>query len=501
MPPPLNQKILFVEDSDEVRVGVSRMLARRFEVHSARSAEDAVLMFDREGPFPVVLSDFGLPGMDGIALLHEVNRHAPETVGVLLTGVADVDLAVSAVHESGVFRFLTKPCGFESMVQALDEAFAHHAELVAAGDDTEAITFERDSLVSFHELLEERLDTQKLAIAHLFKFSVDLCTANSLKQVVDLAAKAAFASLSRAVHVQVWDDRDGTTMDASCGPEMSSKLHVLPLSTRDGRIGEIIVDVGHGALSEVDQAILASIAASTAVTAHHEFRRAERDRAQHATILALARLAEQRDNDTGRHLQRLAAYCRLAAEALRTDGKHTDVLTNAWIRDLELSSALHDIGKVGIPDSILLKPGKLTPEEWTIMKSHAVIGATTIDSVIREFGPTRFLVMGRDIAGGHHEKWDGSGYPVGAHGVQIPLAARILALVDVYDALTSARPYKKAWTHADAIEWIAGRAGSHFDPELTASFVAREAELDRIRERMADETVDSALSAARIHAA
>jgi response regulator RpfG family c-di-GMP phosphodiesterase len=408
---------------------------------------------------------------------------------VLFTGVADVDLAVSAIHESGVFRFLTKPCGYESMIQAIDEALAHHRALVAAGDDSEEIAFERDSLASFHEVLEERIQKQNHALAELYTFSVDLCSATSLQQLVDLAARAANSALSRAVHVQVWDDRDGTTVESSVGPEMTAALHMHPLSTRDGRIGEIIVDLGggrSGKLSEVDLAILSSIASSTAVTAHHEFRRRERDRAQQATILALARLAEQRDNETGQHLQRLAAYCRVTALALREDGKHTDVLTDAWIRDLELSSALHDIGKVGIPDSILLKPAKLTPEEWAIMKSHAEVGEATLEGVIREFGPTRFLVMGRDIAGGHHEQWDGSGYPRGVRGQQIPLAARILALVDVYDALTSVRPYKKAWSHAEAIDWIRQRAGTHFDPDLTETFVARESTIERIRDRLAD---------------
>ncbi len=486
----MNPKILFVEDSDEVRVGVARMLSRRFDVCAARTAEEAVVAFDRDGPFPVVLSDYGLPGMDGIALLAEVHRHSPETVGVLLTGVADLDLAVSAVHESGVFRFLTKPCGYESMVQAIDEALRHHSSLEAAEDDAEEITFERDSLASFRESLERRIVTQSHALARLHTFSVDICSAGSLQEAVDLAARAVHDALSRAVLVQVWDDGDGATVEASAGSEMTARLHSQPMTTRDGQIGEIIVDLGGsrlGTLSQVDLALLASIASSTAVTAHHEFSRRGRDRAQAATILALARLAEHRDNETGKHLLRLAAYCRLTASALREDGKHTDVVNESWIRDLELSSALHDIGKVGIPDSILLKPGKLTPEEWEIMKSHASIGESTLAGVIKEFGATRFLVMGRDIAGGHHEKWDGSGYPRGLRGARIPLAARILALADVYDALTTERPYKKAWPHHEATAWIRERAGAHFDPDLATTFLSREAELDRIRGGMADE--------------
>ena len=486
----MQEKILFVEDCDEVRTSVARMLSRRFDVRTARSAEEAVVAFDREGPFAVVLSDYGLPGMDGIALLREVHEHAPETVGVLLTGVADLDLAVSAVHESGIFRMLTKPCGFESMTQALDEAFAHQRSLSEACDAAEEVSFVRESLASFHEALEERIAAQNQAIARLHSFSIDLCTASSLQEVVNLAARAVNAAIARAVHVQVWDDGDGATVESAAGPEMTAKLHMHPLTTREGQIGEIIVDLGGargGRLTDVDLALLSSIASSTAVTAHHEFRRRERDRAQHATILALARLAEQRDNETGKHLQRLAAYCRLTANGLREEGYFKDIVTGSWVRDLELSSALHDIGKVGIPDSILLKPAKLTPGEWDVMKSHALLGESTLESVIADFGPTRFLLMGRDIAGAHHEKWDGSGYPRGARGERIPLAARILAIVDVYDALTSTRPYKKAWAHEEAIAWIRARAGTHFDPILVATFVSRAEEVDRIRAHLADE--------------
>jgi putative two-component system response regulator len=270
---------------------------------------------------------------------------------------------------------------------------------------------------------------------------------------------------------------------------MSAKIHEQPLLTFEGRIGQIWVDAidpegGH--LSEADRRLLASIASSAAVAAHNEFRRRERDEAQHATIIALARLSEQRDNETGKHLERVASYCKLVAEGLRQDGKHTELITDLWIHDLVRSSPLHDIGKVGIPDSILLKPGKLTPKEWEIMKTHAEIGAVTLDSVIQENGHQGFLEMGRDIAWCHHEKWDGTGYPRGLSGPQIPLAARILALADVYDALTTVRPYKQAWEHADAVDWIRARAGSQFDPEIVASFLTRQEEAREICERLAD---------------
>ena len=174
-------------------------------------------------------------------------------------------------------------------------------------------------------------------------------------------------------------------------------------------------------------------------------------------------------------------------EGLREDGHYRDVITDQWIHDLERSSPLHDIGKVGIPDSILLKPGRLTPEEWAIMKTHADLGARTIDRVIRHFESSGFLAMGRDIAQNHHEKWDGSGYPRGLKGEHIPLSARILALADVYDALTSVRPYKQAWSHEMALHWIAARAGTHFDPDATSSFVKRGGLVLAIRVAMQDE--------------
>jgi putative two-component system response regulator len=149
---------------------------------------------------------------------------------------------------------------------------------------------------------------------------------------------------------------------------------------------------------------------------------------------------------------------------------------------------LHDIGKVGIPDSILLKPGRLTPEEWDVMKTHSEVGGSTIEGVIRDFGAPSYLGMGRDIAWAHHEKWDGTGYPRGLKGLEIPLSARIVAIADVYDALTTLRPYKQIWSHAEAVDWIASRAGSHFDPDVVEAFLSRVDDANRIRAELADPT-------------
>jgi len=190
---------------------------------------------------------------------------------------------------------------------------------------------------------------------------------------------------------------------------------------------------------------------------------------QMATIIALAKLAERRDDDTGKHLERVQSLCKLLAGHLYENQQKTEI-TPHFIENLYFASALHDIGKVGIQDNILLKPGKLTPEEFTIMKTHTTIGAQTLEAVLERYPKNSFITMGIEIARSHHEKWDGSGYPSGLKGQEIPLSARILTLVDVYDALRSRRVYKPPFDHETTKQIIYESSGSHFDPEIVEAF-------------------------------
>ena len=183
-------------------------------------------------------------------------------------------------------------------------------------------------------------------------------------------------------------------------------------------------------------------------------------------IFALARLAESRDPDTGAHLERVRRYSRALAQQLALRPKHFEEVDAQYIQLIYLTSPLHDIGKVGIPDSVLLKPARLTPSEFEVMKTHATLGAETLDAALREYPGATFLQMARDIAATHHERFDGSGYPAGLVGTEIPLCGRIVALADVYDALTSKRVYKDAFSHASARHIIREESGSHFDPEV-----------------------------------
>jgi putative two-component system response regulator len=203
-------------------------------------------------------------------------------------------------------------------------------------------------------------------------------------------------------------------------------------------------------------------------------------------IFAMAKLAESRDPETGAHLERVRSYSRVLAQYLAGVERFKNDITTEYARLIYLTSPLHDIGKVGIPDSVLLKPGRLSDREFDMMKEHTTMGAQTLNAALRQFPGIKFLEMGRDIAATHHERFDGSGYPKNLVGDTIPLCGRIVALADVYDALTSKRVYKSAFSHDIARSIIIKDSGSHFDPDIVDAFIANESHFLAIRDRMSE---------------
>jgi len=198
----------------------------------------------------------------------------------------------------------------------------------------------------------------------------------------------------------------------------------------------------------------------------------ENEITQEVSIRALAHLAEMRDPETGNHILRTQGYVRELALRLRDHPRFSDTLNERYIDLLHRSAPLHDIGKVGIPDLILLKPGPLTPEEWQVMKTHAKLGAQAIEQAERDAArPVEFLHLAKEIAHWHHEKWDGSGYPDGLVGEAIPLSARLMAVADVFDALISPRIYKPEMSLEQARDMIMQARGQHFDPDVTDAFL------------------------------
>ena len=216
-------------------------------------------------------------------------------------------------------------------------------------------------------------------------------------------------------------------------------------------------------------------------------RMAENDLTQRVSIRALAHLAETRDPETGNHLLRTQGYVHRLATSLRGHPRFNGHLNDRYIDLLARSAPLHDVGKVGVPDQILLKPGPLTAEEWVIMKTHAQLGSEAIEQAERDIEtPLAFLALAKEIAHWHHEKWDGSGYPDGLAGEAIPLSARFMAVADVFDALITPRVYKAAMPYTEARDIIVRERGKHFDPDITDAFLACFSDFVAIADRHSD---------------
>ena len=210
------------------------------------------------------------------------------------------------------------------------------------------------------------------------------------------------------------------------------------------------------------------------------------------TIFALAKLAESRDPETGADLERVCNYSRGLAQHLSTRPEFASEINAGFVRLIYETSPLHDIGKVAIPDCVLLKPGRLSDREFTIMKSHAMLGAETLDAALREHPEAKFLRMAREIAATHHERFDGTGYPMALKGTDIPLSGRIVAVADVYDALTTKRVYKAAFQHEVAKSIIVAESGTHFDPRIVETFLAVEQQFIDIANRFAEKFAEAA---------
>ncbi|MEX1024073.1 MAG: HD domain-containing phosphohydrolase [Planctomycetota bacterium] len=321
--------------------------------------------------------------------------------------------------------------------------------------------------------------------------------ATVLSTVEAKGARQAFRQLG--LHHDVWVVVTDYRLSDAGGVELVRRVRTSSPTTlgivlvEPGDFAEAALDVRGGEVFRfvrVDDAAGIEVAIEAAVTAAIAARCAgvgfDEGAARQATILAMAHLAERRDQETGRHLQRVAALTRLVAEGMRADEVGAEFLDQRFIEDVTIAAPLHDLGKIAVPDAILNKEGPLDEDEWKIMRQHATVGAETIEAMMLDGNDLSFLPVARDVARAHHERWDGTGYPAGLAGSAIPLSARIVAIADCYDALRSARAYKRAWTHAEAIAWIRNQRGRHFDPEVTDVLLARAEQANEIQSRLAD---------------
>jgi diguanylate cyclase (GGDEF)-like protein len=273
----------------------------------------------------------------------------------------------------------------------------------------------------------------------------------------------------------------------------TDSLHTIPLVSTVLSVGEHEIGVlniagryGDRPFSALELEYLGLLCNNAASMIQGQLHHEALDQARDSIVLAFAALAENRDGDTGRHLERVTRYCMLLAEELRTQPWHRDEITDEFMHSLRRAVPLHDIGKVATPDRILLKPGPLTPEEREIMRRHAAVGAATIRAVIERTAAVDFLEMAEQIAHFHHERYNGEGYPQGLRDESIPLAARLVAVADVYDALTTKRVYKEPISHKEAYRIIVEGSGSQFDPVVVAAFEKHHEEFTRLAEELTD---------------
>ncbi len=524
----ISRKILFVDDEVLLLDGIKRQLRREFDIDVAEGGEAALAALQNRGPFAVVVSDYNMPGMNGIEFLNAVSRLDPHIVLIMLTGRAELDIAVDALHNAHIARFLNKPCPKEILQETLNDCLEQYrlrmsekrlqAQLQQANQQLGLMNEQLEALVAqktqalrlqyryvagmaqitgsqavgdaFIDAVGELTGLTRLSLwlsprqdGHFYSHRADQSELADFDQI-KLNGGAIAASLSaKSVWTRVDGPRSFDAIDAAAFA--GHPLICQPLLGKQGVIG--LLNIAGDALPEAHiLEALAGMADVTATTLQSHWHREAFVEAQDAIIDSLAKLSEYRDPETGAHLLRLKKYCALICRKLSETDQFRERVTAEFTDDLVRSSPLHDIGKVGIPDAILKKPGKLTAEEFAVMKNHAKIGGDTLRSVYEQYPSQSFIKCGMDVAYGHHEKWDGSGYPQGLSGTDIPLAARILALVDVYDALTCRRVYKAPFPREQAKAMIIQGGGSHFDPDIVEAFASIEDQFHRIAEQYAD---------------
>jgi response regulator RpfG family c-di-GMP phosphodiesterase len=496
-PAPTRLTLLLVDDREARREAVEALLEERFVVVPVPSLEAADACLAQVGVDALLVA--AGPAVEEILGLFTRCAERVPLAGRILLAEEGMAEELPAAPGAAPHRVVRRARDLEALTEAVEEA----ARLARGGFDQELaigqLEFENLALAEFNRDLESDLVRQRSSVACLRRLSNRLVEPLDLREIARAAAETVLEAIGhRGVLVQVREP-SGSHVEWAVGPEMSTRMVSEPLRCGGGDIGEIVVDVVDAwgvELLPVQLEVLGAIASTTAIAAASELGRRSRDAAEYATVVALARLSEHRDDSTGQHLERVGEYCRIVARGLERAGRHAGLIDDGWVRDLVLSAPLHDIGKVGVPDAILLKQGKLTPGEWEIMKTHARIGAETLRGVIDAHGVTGYLSMGLEIALCHHERWDGAGYPEGLRGDEIPLSARILAIADVYDALTTVRPYKTAWSHQEALAHLVANRGTHFDPEVVDAFVECADEADEVRLRLADAVEDPRRSVA-----
>ena len=510
---------LLVDDDPAIRRLCRSVLVRDgWDVQEAGDGEEA-LAFCRDKTPDIIIMDVSMPIMDGIEATRRL-RAAPETEGipiVMLSGHGESTVIESALG-AGADGYICKPISVRefalrirsfsrlrrawrelqrgrstlgeqaralSLLLAFSDALARHADIPSVLTSMIDVTMEM-TLCSRMSVMLPDDSGSFLRIAKASGIEASVIGSVRLAIGQSIAGKV----FARGQFILVNDQEDAERNLDKCDQRIFANLPLLstPIRSSEEVVGVLNLTgcIGEKPFDPRELGYLDLVCNYAASAIQNIRAREARDRAGDSIVIALAQLAEHRDDDTGKHLDRVTSFCMTLASAMREQPAYADQIDAEFIKNLERAAPLHDIGKVAIPDAILLKPGKLSDSEMSIMRTHVDIGAETLRSVRLRSPESSFLRMAEQIAQSHHERMDGNGYPRGLRGKDIPLAARILAVADVYDALTTKRVYKEAVAHRKAVEIILQEAGTHFDSDVIKAFLRVEPEFERLAGELAD---------------
>lgn len=516
----MGHTVLVVDDDDDARSRCRRALeAQSYVILEAKCTETGVTVAESARPDAILL-DVTVPGLDGISAARQLrSKSSTSDIPIIVVSARADAECIAECLAAGADEYVPKPFRLPELVHRLKFVLrartAQHALVVSNATRGEqarvlGLLLELSRSIGSCEVLDEALRQTvtvaaeltscsrvsimlpdgegSLAVAGCAGLDDDATTPEKIPIDGSLAGQVFRSGTARVVNRS---DQAGDLPDSTEQPYILS----VPSACTPITIGDAILGVfsfservnrqpfGPGDLEYID---LITRIAGTAIQAIQS--REARDDARDSILAAFALLGERRDSDTGRHVERVTEYTLVLADELRRQGYFEAELTDEFLAALRRATPIHDIGKVAIPDHILLKPGPLTPEERDVIETHTTIARDTIRSVRNRVPGVRMLEVAEDIAFAHHEWYDGHGYPTGASGDDIPLSARIVAIADVYDAVTTKRPYKEAMSHEAAESIIRAGAGEQFDPVIVSAFLRRVEDIKKLSTALADES-------------
>jgi len=490
-------KVLYVEDEEDSREQLSEFLTRHVgKVIEAHNGADGVAAYHEHHP-DIILTDIQMPIQDGLSMAGEIRTSDGSVPIIVLTAFGNNDNLVQAIN-IGIDKYVGKPVNAFQLLEAL-LACSNILRMEVAQKQTRQILLDERQLASdiideIRENMDYNLDTLLAALVDVLSAKLPLqLTAKGCIRLFN--ANGRLITVSRLGIEPLWINPTSDDVFAMVPEESPDGAFIVPIVTGEHALvlpltnentlsGQIIILLHHDCVtSAISIEFLTTLARklSRLLTlclneAILELREVQIEEAHTEILKRLETASKYRDNETGMHVMRMANIAVIIAKCMG--------LPKNLQEQLLIVAPLHDVGKIGIPDSILLKSGKLTTEEFYIMKSHTEMGERLL------LGDDPVFVAARQIALYHHENWDGSGYPHSLQKEEIPVLARICAVADVFDALTSSRPYKEAWTVEEAVDWIRGESGRKFDAETVIALESRLPEILRIRELYRDEVID-----------